>query len=261
MDTSTDHYLSRYAESEVAYLDRDFQPCGHVLVIPAMNESSRLLDQLDALWAGGDGELVILVINRPSTANLDLRLPQALRTRYRALSGNGPLQWFCPGGHNLLLEVDRYSDGQCLSPRQGVGLARKIGCDIACRLIHEGKVASPWIFSSDADVSWPEHYFTAADPISGASALVYPFFHEGSEGAAALAIQLYEFSLHYYVLGLARAGSSYAHHSLGSALAADYRHYAQVRGFPRRRAGEDFYLLNKLAKTGPIVSANLTGVP
>jgi len=32
--------------------------------------------------------------------------------------------------------------------------------------------------------------------------------------------------------------------------------YAAVRGFPKRLAGEDFYILNKLAKTGPILQLN-----
>jgi hypothetical protein len=35
-------------------------------------------------------------------------------------------------------------------------------------------------------------------------------------------------------------------------MAVNPLHYARVRGFPRRNAAEDFYLLNKLAKTGAI---------
>jgi hypothetical protein len=37
-------------------------------------------------------------------------------------------------------------------------------------------------------------------------------------------------------------------------MAFDARAYAQVRGFPRKEAGEDFYLLNKLAKVGGVAS-------
>jgi hypothetical protein len=54
------------------------------------------------------------------------------------------------------------------------------------------------------------------------------------------------------VRGLEHAASPYAYHTLGSCLAVTATAYAQVRGFPRRAAGEDFYLLNKVAKTGPI---------
>ena len=35
-------------------------------------------------------------------------------------------------------------------------------------------------------------------------------------------------------------------------MAVNAAHYAKVRGFPRRNTAEDFYLLNKLAKTGAI---------
>lgn len=43
---------------------------------------------------------------------------------------------------------------------------------------------------------------------------------------------------------------------MGSTLAIHAEHYAKVRGFPKRNAGEDFYILNKLRKTGTIVSLN-----
>jgi hypothetical protein len=55
-----------------------------------------------------------------------------------------------------------------------------------------------------------------------------------------------------YVDGLHSAGSPYAFQTIGSAIAIAAKHYAEVRGFPKRSGGEDFYLLNKLAKTGAI---------
>jgi hypothetical protein len=64
----------------------------------------------------------------------------------------------------------------------------------------------------------------------------------------------YELRLHHYVFGLAWAGSPYAFHTLGSCISIHAQHYAQVGGFPRRNGAEDFYLLNKLAKTGDIHS-------
>ena len=57
------------------------------------------------------------------------------------------------------------------------------------------------------------------------------------------------------MLGLRHAGSPYAYHSIGSCIAVVPRHYAAVRGVPKLRAGEDFYLLNKLAKVGRIQNA------
>jgi hypothetical protein len=51
---------------------------------------------------------------------------------------------------------------------------------------------------------------------------------------------------------LAAAGSSYAYQSIGSTLCIDAPAYLSVRGFPKREAGEDFYVLDKLAKVGPL---------
>ncbi len=58
--------------------------------------------------------------------------------------------------------------------------------------------------------------------------------------------------MHHYVLGLQHAKSPYAFHTLGSCLAINADAYMQCRGFPKRAGGEDFYLLNKLAKVGAI---------
>ena len=137
-----------------------------------------------------------------------------------------------------------------------MGLARKIGFDIALRLHQAGRLASSWLHSTDADVILPRDYFERASRVRvpNAAALVYPFVHRGEDDVAlARAVQLYEISLRYYVLGLASAGSPYAHHTVGSTLAVDAAAYAKVRGVPKRTAAEDFYLLGKLVKIGAIV--------
>ena len=62
----------------------------------------------------------------------------------------------------------------------------------------------------------------------------------------------YEQALRYYVDGLRYADSPYAFFTIGSILIFNTAAYAKVRGFPKKSAGEDFYLLNKLAKIGRI---------
>ena len=66
------------------------------------------------------------------------------------------------------------------------------------------------------------------------------------------AVHLYDSHMRYYVDGLAWSGSTYAFPTLGSTIAVHAHSYAQVRGYPRRNAAEDFYLLNKIAKVGPV---------
>lgn len=275
--TAIDKYLDKdrgYSESEASALASFPSGLQRGLVIPAYRESLHSLLSFCAFAAQHPGTLLVLVLNRPDTALQaeDIDWAQALLdhpllaepywqasanhlSAYRlATKGSAP--------SSSLLIVDRCVLGPALHAEHGVGLARKIGADIVCRLIADQKLLCPWIWHSDADASLPEDYFLALDKLGTAktsekiAAAIYPFFHQtdNADNDTALATLLYEFSLHYYVSGLAWAGSPYAYHTLGSTLAIHYQHYAQVRGFPKRAGAEDFYILNKLAKTGSIVS-------
>jgi len=126
-------------------------------------------------------------------------------------------------------------------------------------LINDGNIENNWIHSTDADVSLPSSYFQqpAANPIGApqkCAAMLYPFEHHCLDNALQPLIDLYEFKLRYYVAALRWSGSEYAFHTIGSLICVDANSYAQVRGFPKRSAAEDFYLLNKLAKVGSIRS-------
>ncbi|MCP4044824.1 MAG: hypothetical protein GY732_02400, partial [Gammaproteobacteria bacterium] len=270
-------YLLHYAEPETAALgglpDSLAGPgqWQNVMVIPACNESAEFLRPPPPC----DGRsLMILVINETVSAAHEVSLNnQALA---EAVFARFELQWQSglqfPGFVMSLLRdplfprdillVDRFSEDHKLPPKCGVGHARKIGADLAASLIFNGRIRSPWIRCTDADVQLPETYFTCIDQAqnTGAknAALLYPFHHNDDEGDTKngdviLATQLYELSLRYYVAGMRFAGSPYAFHTIGSTMAVNADHYARVRGFPKRAAGEDFYLLNKLAKVGSVL--------
>jgi hypothetical protein len=161
-----------------------------------------------------------------------------------------------------VLLVDRFNIGRQLPLKGGVGHARKIGVDLATSLIHCKRISTRWIHCTDADVQLPDTYFTCidavSDPKSQIAVLNYPFHHSDDQAQSEskkviLATQLYELSLRYYVAGMKFAQSPYAFHTIGSTMAVSALHYAKVRGFPKREAGEDFYLLNKLAKVGSVL--------
>ncbi len=270
-------YLRHYAEPEIAALDGlpDQGQWANVLVIPASNESPEFLRPPPPC----DGRsLMILVINETVTAPPQVSLNnQALaatvRARFESLWQSSKE---FPGFELSLLKdpfaprdvllVDRFSEACQLSAKGGVGHARKIGADLALSLIHRQRISSPWIHCSDADVKLPKSYFTCSDAVQNTmhktsskyAALIYPFQHcDDQERAVAkeviLATQLYEFSLRYYVAGMKFARSPYAFNTIGSTIAVSAIHYAKVRGFPKREAAEDFYLLNKLAKVGLVL--------
>lgn len=250
-------YLRTYAEAECAALAGfpALAPQG-VLVIPAYRETPEFAEHIARLQT--PGLLVIVVINQPPGPEEPLnqalmrffgRYPTVWRKDHLTLfSANaGALHW---------LVVDRFHSGLTLDPKQGVGLARKLGCDLAVALMADAADHSAWIACTDADAFLPAHYFQALascpqDPV----ATVFDIEHQSAEGEAeglVAATRLYERALRYYVDGLTWAGSPYAFPTIGSALAVRVQAYCECRGFPRKSAGEDFYLLNKLAKLGRV---------
>lgn len=252
MTNSLSSYLKNYAENET-YLHRmtATKTYQSVLVVPAFQESLAFLKGL--LSDSRHSTLLILVANAPPNKNFNtLRFVSEFCDRYPSIWANQHLSLHNYAGHQDILLVDRCQDETTIPEKQGVGLARKLGADLAAKLIQQGIVQSPWIYSTDADVRLPPDYFLHSDlQTSEIAARIYPFKHR-AEPSVALASKLYDISLHYYVAGLRWCGSPYAHHSIGSTLAIHYLKYAEVRGFPKRPAGEDFYLLNKLAKVGNI---------
>jgi len=273
-------YLHRYAEPEIAVLDDLINEritqwhWANVLVIPACNENSDFLRPAPPCDGRG---LLILVVNQSESATH--KVSSNNRALVAAVHARFELQWQSGSGYpdfglslfadthgpRDLLLVDRFSEGRQLPQKGGVGHARKIGADLAAYLIQRQCIRSNWIHCSDADVHLPESYFTCSESMqnpmqenaSQYAALTYPFRHrddgDGTENTAVnLATQLYELSLRYYLAGLKYARSPYAFHTIGSTMAVDAVHYAKVRGFPKREAGEDFYLLNKLAKVGSV---------
>ena len=122
---------------------RVWQGC---LVIPAFNEAFEPLHrQLTSLRSAD--VLVILVINAPENAN-----PKAIANTQNLL------KQLHEQDYEHVIVVDRASNGLRLNPKQGVGLARKIGCDLALALRLAGRARSDWLLQSDADVVFPSGY-------------------------------------------------------------------------------------------------------
>ncbi|NEQ97206.1 MAG: hypothetical protein F6K30_10845 [Cyanothece sp. SIO2G6] len=239
-------------------------PYQHTLVIPAFDESVDFIDQV--LPSTIENTLVIVVVN----AAVDSDRPAIERTQTL-------LDSFEPSGELLtvmtynvttsLLVVDCCTAGRQLPSKQGVGLARKIGGDVALACMMQRLVTSQWIHYTDADVMLPEDFLGPSESrgewgsggvrewgsegvrADETAVKLYPFRHQPWHEA----IALYEASLRYYVVQLAWARSPYAFHTIGSLMCVNSLHYAKVRGFPKRKAAEDFYMLNKLAKTGTVV--------
>ena len=265
-------YLERYAEPEATFGQRLERHTDHILVIPAQNETSSFLDgihpALNAVSDRGQRTLCIVVIN--ATGEAPARVHVSNNNLLKALKAHGqtiplhiqdepPCWYVMAAGFDIVL-IDRTSQGYRLPAREGVGLARKIGCDVALSSLQSLGNQAQLIHMSDCDVRLPRDYFDIV-ALPSSAAIVYRFHHEPcGDYMIDEAHARYEIYLRYYVLGLRYAGSPYAFHSIGSCIAAAPTSYAGVRGVPKRQAGEDFYLLNKLAKLGPIQTATTSPI-
>lgn len=221
------------------------------VVIPALAERQSLPDCLAALSANPAAllakTLVVVVINQ----RLDAR--ETIRRENLATLADLARQ---AGGSALQLGwVDAASPGKELpNCRGGVGMARKLGFDLA--LAQLDVTPHSFIASLDADTLVRPDYLPAlaghfADHPD--TAAVIPYCHQPGETAAQqAAIEHYELYLRHYTLGLSLAGSPYAYHSIGSALACSPMAYLNAGGMNCRQAGEDFYLLQQLQKTAGV---------
>ncbi len=218
------------------------------VIIPACAERQSLPQTLASLAANPDSELrrwlVVVVINQPPGAEASL-VAENLQT----------LDWLNNGGAPAALQlawVDAASAGMLLPQKDaGVGLARKLGCDLALtRLAEEGPGLLAWL---DADTLVDPSYLPALREHFNSSetgGATLPFAHQpAATPAAQVAIDHYELYLRHYVFGLQLAASPYAYHSIGSTIACRASAYMAAGGMNRRRAGEDFYFLQQLAKT------------
>ncbi|HZV83118.1 MAG TPA: hypothetical protein VFF53_13220 [Geobacteraceae bacterium] len=246
-------YLARRSAGGPWSLDlSDGGPISGGIIIPSLAESSSLPVLLESLCADhtlpSSGLAVVFVVN-----NRDDAPASEKDDNQRTLSQLRHLRSALPFPVGI---VDAASPGLCLPLKDGgVGLARKLGHDLLLpRLDFNG--TDPLLISLDADTlvepgyagSLVDHFRTAA-----AGGAVIPFAHQSAEtDREESAIVRYELFLRCYVAGLEFAGSPYAFHTVGSAMACRASAYLKCGGMNRRRAGEDFYFLQSLAKTSGV---------
>lgn len=237
-------YFERYAAKPIFERSIDeTRAWDCAVVIPAWRESESLHHTIQSLQAAAQNAqkkvLMILVLNGTSD---DLEARKKIEREFNPKLSS-------------IHSLDTLSDLKIFQiERPNVGYARKVGMDFAARLFFEGCLRSPWLRTTDADALVDENYFVDFKLTDDYSSVLYEFIHTYDRLTleAAQAHCLYDIFLRYYREGLDFAESPYDFYSLGSIIAVNVNAYIEVHGFSEREAGEDFYLLNKLAKVGKI---------
>lgn len=132
----------------------------------------------------------------------------------------------------------------------GVGLSRRIGMDLAALRLGDAKP----IFALDADSKVSSNYFRdslAYFANHQQTELVhFQFSHHESLRTTKIIppIVYYELHLRYFRHALAWAGHPYSVYTIGSSFAVRSSAYKLTGGMNRRKAGEDFYFIQKYAE-------------
>jgi len=143
----------------------------------------------------------------------------------------------------------------------GVGLARKIGMDLAVEHFLRTDNARGIIVSLDADCTVSENFFnaiyTAFAQNNRLKATVHNFHHRaGNNKILESAVRQYEDYLRYYREMLRFTGFPFYYHTVGSAFSVLADAYVRVGGMGRQQGGEDFYFLQKVFALGEIAELN-----
>jgi len=224
----------------------EFENIKNVLLSLAQNEKSALKNSI-----------IIFVVNNSASSDHKVKEDNKksinfLRSIINHDSANEFSQKVLTKGRMLGL-IDAASEGKELDDKlAGVGVARKIGMDTALQVFDFSIPDKKLIISLDADCLVEENYLSEISFFfrkENVSAATVEFEHNPSEdGINRPGIISYEIFLRHYVAGLMLAKSPFAFHTVGSTIVCDHEAYIKVGGMNTKKAAEDFYFLQKLAK-------------
>lgn len=223
----------------------------YVIVIPCCDESGLLLT-LNSLLACDAPTVrfeVLIVVNHSVNTSEEVKQVN-LKT----------IESFNKWNENNTSDLKFYCvEALDLPPKKaGVGLARKIGMDIAAsRFAVLGKIG--WVINLDADCLVSKNYLTEIEKNIVGDVRGGHFYFEHDLDTIEnyelkLGIALYELHLRYYAQALKQSGFEYWHHTVGSCMITRSDAYALQGGMNQRKAGEDFYFMHKIMPGGDMIT-------
>lgn len=243
-------YLERYGWPNPIF--PDYEPASDlslIVVIPCFREPDLLvaLDSLNACQQTHGMVLVLVIVNESEdadskTSRANLKTIKQLENYASALP--------------LLFSYQKLP-----KKKAGVGLARKIGMDEAVRIFRKsGNDGAIICFDADCrcDANFLDEIELAYSKPENMAGIV--FYEHQLHGIHHNEILNYELYLRYYIQALRFAGFPYAHQTLGSCINVRASMYEKVGGMNTRKAGEDFYFLNKTIPHPGFVEINSTTV-
>lgn len=260
-------YIHKFSPGNWKTICEDLSGIDNVTVIPAIDEFQKInlllnsLSEMDRKYFSSS--LFLFVINNSLSVSDEIkeRNKASIDLINKIISKKNEDAFLIKIIESKLrvAMIDASSHGSQLSEKDaGVGLARKIGMDAALKIFNYDSTEKKLLICLDADCVVEKNYLTTIVSYfnkKSANAAVVNFAHDISgEDEKTKAIICYETFLRYYVLGLKYSDSPFALHTLGSTMICDVESYIKVDGMNKRKAAEDFYFIEKLAKRFPVHS-------
>jgi hypothetical protein len=232
-----------------------------VLVIPSISEFDNIKVLLSTLAQNPQSylkkSLIVFVVNNSISSGTEIKSDNKqsldyLRELIRQVSSDQFSNQILKSGIKVGL-IDAASEGKEFDDiKAGVGLARKIGMDAALRVFDYSVGSKKIIISLDADCQIEVNYLSEIENKfnqHNVSVAIVDFEHTLPEDEIRKhGIRSYEIFLRHYVSGLLFAESPYAFHTIGSTVVCEHKAYIKIGGMNTKKAAEDFYFLQKLAK-------------
>jgi hypothetical protein len=256
------YYLNRYAFRTKIIQEEVNPQTGIIIVIPCHNEPD-LASSLQSLYACEKPTCkveVLVVLN--ASENAEETVLKQNKTSY-----DDALVWADnhPSEH---LKFHFVQENALPKKHAGVGLARKIGMDEAVARFeaidhHNGVIAC---FDADAScepnylVELEKHFKENSKSPACSIHFEHPLIGNNFSEEIYNGIMQYELHLRYYKNGLAYGELPFAFHTIGSSMAVRSDAYQKQNGMNKRKAGEDFYFLQKLIPLGNFTELKTTKI-
>lgn len=255
-------YLQKLAGYPPFFYNRVSKNLGMVIVIPAYKEEFLLLSLMSLKkcqkphW---DVE-VIVVINDSEIDSVETK--QLHQKIYQQA-----IEW-SEKNNQPHLRFRIIYQGDLPKKFGGVGLARKIGMDEACYRLEKARQKKGIIVCFDADSRCTENYLVEIEnhfknnPKTPACSIYFEHPIRGFDHDEKVyqAIIEYELHLRYFINAQRLAKHPFAYQTIGSSMAVRSDFYQKQGGMNRRKAGEDFYFLQKFIALGKFTELNTTTV-
>ena len=256
------YYLERFSVRDQLITAKVNPDLGIIVVIPCCNEPN-LISSLQSIVNCSlptCGVEVITVINASENESEEV-LQQNKESFTQAK------KWIAENQHPKL-NFYFIEENNLPKKHAGVGLARKIGMDEAVRRLEYINRHDGVILCFDADAKCDTNYLVEVEkhfnnyPETPACSIHFEHPINGEEFTKENynGILQYELHLRVYKNGLKFCDLPYAFHTIGSSMAVRSNAYQKQNGMNKRKAGEDFYFLQKLIPLGNFTEIKTTKV-